>query len=69
MSEAVDVSDGLQDDVELRHVLLDTETGQQLLESGMLTTMKILTIKLSLSGKCPLFTCQALTSLFEPPLQ
>ena len=47
MSEAVDVSDGLQDDVELRHVLLDTETGQQLLESGMLTTMKILTIKLA----------------------
>ena len=28
VSEAVDIPDGLQDDVELRDVLLDTKTGQ-----------------------------------------
>ena len=36
VGEAVNISDGLQDDVQLRHVLLDAEAGQELVQSGML---------------------------------
>ena len=35
VSEAVNVSDGLQDDVQLRDILLYAEAGQQLVQSAM----------------------------------
>ena len=36
VGEAVNISDGLQDDVQLCDVLLDAEAGEELVQSGML---------------------------------